>query len=105
MTEEQFKIPEGWGLSPQQEFVIGLLIDEAGNHVSAYGFCEELYGAPSAPGMLAPAKLRVLIQRCRELVSDLTDGRSSIVVRRGSGWMISRKGVLILKKNAGVIRT
>ncbi len=90
-----FDLPD-W-LSPQQKIVLGLFVDNPGHHVSTGQLCKALYGehCDKAP---APAKLRVLIQRCRDILSDITDNGVEVTVRRNSGWKISRKDVLILKR-------
>ncbi len=94
---EEVELPRAWGLSEQQDFIIGSLADEPATYLSAFEFCEELYGE-AEPGMPAPAKLRVLIQRCREILHEETDGRVKIEGKRGSGWYMSRKSVAILRK-------
>ncbi len=96
-NEDEIELPEAWGLSEQQDFIIGSLADEPGVYQSAYDFCEELYGH-AEPGMPAPAKLRVLIQRCREILHDETDGKVKIEGKRGSGWYMSRKSLAFLRK-------
>ena len=93
---KEIELPVRWGLSEQHEFIIGSLADEPGTYISAYEFCDELYG-DADPGMPAPAKLRVLVQRCREILHGKTDGRVLIEGKRGSGWYMSRKSVAILR--------
>lgn len=95
-----FEIPPQWGLSEQQECVIGSLIDDAGNYAPPYQLCAVLYpnDPPYAKGAPAPAKLRVLVQRCRDIVYDLTDGRAEIETKRGKGWRVTKKSRLILTK-------
>lgn len=95
---DPFEIPESWGLSAQQECLIGSLLDEAGEYLSADDLCDALYpddvreeGAP------APAKLRVLIQRCRDILHELSGGRADIEGKRGTGWRITKKGRVILR--------
>lgn len=94
---DQFEIPEIWGLSPQQEVVIGSLLDDAGRFVSPCDLCMSLYGGPAENKMVAPAKLRVLIQRCREILSDVSEKRVTIETKRGTGWRISRKHRVVLR--------
>tara|TARA_R110000772_G_C13310278_1_gene440231 strand:- start:24815 stop:25117 length:303 start_codon:yes stop_codon:yes gene_type:complete len=84
---EQYDIPAWWSLSNQQDVVIGNLIDAKGEWITAYQFCDALYGEGDEK-MVAPAKLRVLMQRCRDIVDELTQGRAQIITRRGSGWRI-----------------
>lgn len=100
---EEFEVPDEWGLSEQQEFLIGSLIDERGKYVQAYQLCNELYldDRPYDPGEPAPAKLRVLVQRCRDIVADLTNGRSKIDTMRGKGWRITKRSRVILMKAVG----
>lgn len=95
MSNDEFDIPKSWGLSPQQEVIIGSLIDEPGKFVSAEEFCHVLYDEENGDKP-APAKLRVLVQRCREIVSGLSDGVVQIESKRGSGWRLSRKHRLLL---------
>lgn len=96
---EQFEIPEEWNLSDQQDVVIGSLLDDAGEYISAAELQDALYGEKVEPGSAAPAKLRVLIQRCRDIVYELSDGKVEIETRRGKGWRITKKGRLILRKS------
>lgn len=91
-----FTIPPEWELSPQQEVVIGSLIDEAGDYISAADFCDALYDE-NCPGP-APAKLRVLIQRCREILEELTGDQVQVETRRYKGWRITKKDRIILKR-------
>jgi len=90
-----FNLPD-W-LSPQQKIVLTLFIEHPGHHVSTDQFCEVLYGEHRDKGP-APAKLRVLIQRCRDIIDEITNNRAEVTIRRNSGWKISRKDVLILKR-------
>lgn len=95
---EEFEVPDEWGLSEQQEFVIGSLIDERGKYVPPFELCNELYDEEYEAGAPAPAKLRVLMQRCRDIVADLTSGRVEIETRRGKGWRITKRARIILMK-------
>lgn len=90
-----FDLPD-W-LSPQQKIVLMLFIEYPGCHISADYFCEALYGEHRGKGP-APAKLRVLIQRCRDIIDEITNNRAEVTIRRNSGWKMSRKDVLILKR-------
>ena len=93
---EMFEIPEEWNLSPQQDVFIGSLLDDAGVFISPEQFCDALYGEEcDGP---APAKLRVLKQRCDEIIRELTEGKVAIEVKRNKGWRITKKGRLILGK-------
>ena len=99
MAQKSFNIPEDWGLSAQQELMIGSLLDEAGRFISPAELSAALYpDDPIDDGMRAPAKMRVLIQRCRELMDKHTGGIVTIVTRRNSGWKISKKSRLLLQK-------
>ena len=91
-----FEIPEDWQLSEHQEIVIGSLLDNPGEYISAAEFCDALYGE-ECPGP-APAKLRVLIQRCRQIIFGISNGRAKIESRRFKGWRITKKDRMILKK-------
>ena len=93
--EKNIELPESWGLSPHQECVIGSLLDYAGDFVSSADLCEALYGKATTP---APAKLRVLMQRCREIIDELTEGQVEIAIRRNSGWKFTVRHGFILKK-------
>lgn len=93
-----FEIPANWKLSPQQEVVIGSLIDEAGTYISVSAFCEALYEEDYVGP--APAKLRVLVQRCREVLGELTEGRAKIETKRNKGYRITRKTSVILRSLA-----
>lgn len=97
---KQFDVPESWGLSPQQEDLIGTLLDEAGEYVSPADLCDIIYEEEMPDDAPAPAKLRVLVQRCRDIVFELSDGKAEIETRRGKGWRITKKGRLILSKVA-----
>lgn len=96
MTDEMFDVPEEWGLSEQQEVVIGSLIDDAGSYIPPYELCRALYDGKFKKGCPAPAKLRVLMQRCRDILHDLTEGKVRIETRRGQGWRITKKSRMIL---------
>jgi len=91
----QFNLPD-W-LSPQQNIVLQLLLESPGEYVSTEDFCWALYNEECGKGP-APAKLRVLIQRCRAIVDDLTEDRAEVTTRRNSGWKMSRKDVLTFKR-------
>lgn len=97
MTNHPFKVPDKWDLSPQQECVVGTLMDDAGEYTTAGEFCDALYGEGFAKGP-APAKLRVLMQRCRAIVKDKSRGKVTVLVKRNSGWKITRKSRLIFLK-------
>ncbi len=97
MTNHPFKIPKQWALSPQQECVIGTLMDDAGHYTTAGQFCEALYGEGFDKGP-APAKLRVLMQRCRAIVEVKSTGKVAILIKRNSGWKITKKSRLIFLK-------
>ena len=93
---KEFELPTNWGLSEQQELVIGSLLDDAGRYLSAKALCDALYSGSMSKNQPAPAKLRVLIQRCREILHKLSKGVVTIDVRRNSGWKITvhNRGVL-----------
>ncbi len=93
---EELELPRAWKLTENQDFIIGSLADDAGTYITTYEFCKELYGG-AEKGMPAPAKLRVLIQRCREILSDETDGKVKIEGKRGSGWIMTRKNAARLR--------
>jgi len=86
---KEFELPDNWGLSEQQELVIGSLLDEAGRYLSAKVLCDALYGGGAKTKQPAPAKLRVLIQRCRQILHTQSKGIVTIDVRRNSGWKIT----------------
>jgi hypothetical protein len=94
---EEIEFPESWGLSEQQEFIIGSMADEPGVWQSAYDFCLQLYDDEAEATMPAPAKLRVLIQRCREILDKHTGVEVVIVGKRGSGWHMTRKSAAKLR--------
>lgn len=99
VTTDEFQIPEDWRLSPQQALVIGSLADAPGSYISAYAFCRALYGKREAKkGMAGPAKLRVLIQRCREILYERSKGSVDILVKRNHGWMLTRADVARMRK-------
>lgn len=90
---EEFEIPDEWGLSERQEVVIGSLIDARGAYIPAFELCNALYvdDAPYKRDDSAPAKLRVLMQRCRQIVDDLSAERTRIAGKRGKGWRITMR--------------
>lgn len=93
------KFPNNWYLTDMQDAVIGSLADTPGEYMSAYEFCQMLYDDDEAEAtMPAPAKLRVTIQRCREILKDHTDGMCRIDSKRGSGWYMTRKSLAFLRK-------
>lgn len=97
--KDEFKIPEWWGLSEQQEFVIGTLMDMPGKFVAPYVLCNGLYLDDKAKkGDPAPAKLRVLLQRCRDIIEGLTGSEAQIETKRGKGWRVTRKSHAILSE-------
>lgn len=95
---DQMDFPETWGLSPQQDFLIGSLYDESGRPLSPATLCKALYGGKWRRGTPAPAKLRVLVRRCREILKKCSKGRVEIQSRRNEGYRISRKDCVILRK-------
>lgn len=94
-SDTPFEFPASWDLSPQQDFVLGTLADHQGQYVSSKKLTKGLYGKAERP---APAKLRVLMQRCREIVEYFTFGECVISGRRNSGWLISTSDFECLKK-------
>lgn len=94
---EQFELPNSWGLSEQQELVIGSLLDDAGRYLSAKVLCDALYGGAMKTKQPAPAKLRVLIQRCRDILHTRSKGLVKIDVRRNSGWKITKHNREVLQ--------
>lgn len=89
-------LPKKWNLSNQQDIVIGGLIDCAGSYISAADFCEDLYGEDcNGP---APAKLRVLIQRCRAIIDNYSEGKVEVLIRRNSGWKLTKRDAFKMKK-------
>lgn len=81
-------LPEKWSLSEQQDIVIGNLIDNAGNYITAEAFCDAIYAEDIGEDP-APAKLRVLIQRCRAIVEDISKDQVKVKGRRNSGWKMT----------------
>lgn len=94
---EQFELPSSWNLSEQQELVIGSLLDDAGRYLSAKCLCDALYGGVHTTKQPAPAKLRVLIQRCRDILHKRSKGLVKIDVRRNSGWKITTHNRQVLQ--------
>ena len=93
--DEQIELPKVWGLSGPQDVVIGGLLDYAGQYVAPADFCDWIYGeACDGP---APAKLRVLVQRCRALIEQFSDGRVEVQIKRNSGWKITKDHAIIMK--------
>jgi len=95
---KEFELPGEWRLSDQQELVIGSLLDEAGRYLSPKSLGEALYDEPMRLKQPAPAKLRVLVQRCRQILHDRTDGVVTIEIRRNSGWKITEHNRKVLQK-------
>ena len=93
---DKIKLPESWGLSEQQDIVIGGLIDFAGSYTSAGEFCMEIYDEDC--GGPAPAKLRVLIQRCRTIIDNYSEGKIAVLVKRNSGWKLTKRDAFKMKK-------
>ncbi len=93
-----FDIPETWGLTPMQEVVIGSLIDEAGTYITPADLHKELYEEKLPKGAPAPAKLRVLVQRCRDILLRLSGGKVEIVTKKRAGWKITKAGRSQLRK-------
>lgn len=85
-----------WDISPQQAMVIGLLLAQPSKFKTTAFLCQVLYGKPITP---APAKLRMLVQRCRDIISDNTDAKATIVGKRNSGWKITIKHSVIIKRH------
>ncbi len=93
---DPISLPDSWGLTKQQDDVIGGLIDNSGEYMTAATLCRCVYSeVHTGP---APAKLRVLIQRCRELVNKFSGDRVSILVKRNSGWKITETDADIMRK-------
>lgn len=97
MDKTGVELPESWSLSEQQDIVIGSLVDFAGSFISSQQFCEDIYDEDIKEGP-APAKLRVLMQRCRTIIDDVTDGKVTVEIRRNSGWKMTRKNAKLMKK-------
>lgn len=95
---DAIEFPENWHLSTVQEFVIGSLADAPGEYMSAYDFCREMYDEEAEATMPAPAKLRVTIQRCREILKERTGGKCKIEGKRGSGWYMTLKSLAFLRQ-------
>lgn len=95
-----FETPDWWGLSHQQDIVIGNLIEADGHWISPFQFCDALYEEKGdeefVPYMVAPAKLRVLVQRCRDIVGEITDDKAVIITKRGTGWRLKARDRLRL---------
>lgn len=87
---------EELGISEQQETVLQYLTADPGVFLSAADLCDEIYDE-DIEDEPAPAKLRVLMQRCRKVVTDVSKGRSKIVTRRGVGWKMTRRDVVVFK--------
>lgn len=90
----RFKLIEAWEISPQQATVIGRLLANPGKFQSSAVLCKLLYGKATTP---APAKLRMLVQRCRDIVCDETKGTATIIGKRNSGWKIAIKHSMVIK--------
>ena len=95
---EMFDVPKRWMLSPQQEVVIGSMMDTPGRYVSAFDLCPALYDEECEGA--APPKLRVLLQRCRDIVDELTYGEATIENKRGRGWRLTKASCEALRKVA-----
>jgi hypothetical protein len=93
--EKDVALPKSWNLSGYQECVIGSLLDAAPDYVPFSSLTKAMYGKASKT---APAKLRVTVQRCRDIVWDKTEGNVEIEGKRGSGWRLTVRGALVLKK-------
>jgi len=87
---------EELGISEQQETVLQCLTSEPGVFMAAAELCDVIYDEHIG-GDPAPAKLRVLMQRCRAVVASVSKGRSKIVTRRGVGWKMTRRDVAVFK--------
>lgn len=90
----RFKLIEKWGISPQQATVIAHLLVNPSKFQSTATLCDLLYGKAITP---APAKLRMLIQRCRDIIVDETNCRATIIGKRNSGWKITIKHCMVIK--------
>ncbi len=93
----KIRLPRIWGMSKIQSRVIRTLANNPGYYTSAYEFCQIIYPRDAEPGMPAPAKLRVLIMECRDMLHDLTDGEIVIDSKRGSGWYMTQETVDALR--------
>lgn len=93
-----YTVPERWGLTLIESGIICLLIDYPGEYITSREMCKLVYGETLGHGTPAPAKLRVLVQRCRRLVEDIAGSVVEIEIKRGKGWRISRRNVLRLKR-------
>lgn len=91
----RFKLAEAWGISPQQSTVIGYLLNRPSKYQSTATLCELLYGKPITP---APAKLRMLIRRCRDIIVDETEDQATIIGKRNSGWKITIKHSMVINR-------
>jgi len=89
------KLIEAWDISPQQAIVIGRLLANPSKYQSTAVLCKLLYGKAITP---APAKLRMLVQRCRDIVHDETDGKAAITGKRNNGWKITFKHSVTIKR-------
>ncbi len=96
-TIGKMSIPELAKRDYPENMLIGTLLDYAGSYVSPKFLCNSLYEEKIGDDP-APAKLRVLVQRCRAILENRTDDRVKITIRRNTGWKISKKHRLILEK-------
>lgn len=93
-----YTVPKKWGLTLIESEVICLLIDYPGEYITVREMCGLVYGEDLDRGTPAPAKLRVLVQRCRRIVENVAGLTVEIEIKRGKGWRISRRNVLRLKR-------
>lgn len=93
--EKDLKLPDSWHLSGYQELVIGSLLDAAPDFVTIPALTKAMYGKASKT---APAKLRVTMQRVRDIVWDKTEWSVEIEGIRGKGWRLEIMPALVLKK-------
>tara|TARA_R110000772_G_scaffold2839_1_gene10291 strand:+ start:1303 stop:1611 length:309 start_codon:yes stop_codon:yes gene_type:complete len=90
-------LPKCWNLSEQQDIVIGALVVMAGKYVTAEMLCTWLYSEYIGKSP-APAKLRVLMQRCRALIKEHSQGQAVIEGKRNHGWKITYNHGQVLRK-------
>lgn len=94
--------PKEWNLSIQQDYVLGILADYPSKYISPQEMCSELYDEkyekPKYNKMPAPAKLRVLVQRCREILNIRTNNKVKIEIVRNTGWRMTEESVTELRR-------
>ncbi len=80
-----------WGFTKTQSLTIMLFLNFPGEYIDGYDILDEIYSEEVEDGAPVPAKVRVLVKRCREGLAEIFEGPPTIKTKRGKGYIMSKK--------------